>query len=194
MVSPTHGFITQMTGKLTTVRYKYVTIYADQACRLGYVNLQNPATAEETLKGKLAFELYAKGHNTAIKGYHAPLPPHIPTSEVGMNTSFPEGERVTTQDMEQNYSTPTEGRQGTLLPPQDQSDLIVPGSLQHKMGSNPSTQSHKKLKPQQIGQISNDWKTLSVSGIEEATIPGLTLLPKPSQVQPSAALIEAMMT
>jgi hypothetical protein len=33
MVSPTHGFIAQMTGKLTTTRYKYATIYVDQASR-----------------------------------------------------------------------------------------------------------------------------------------------------------------
>jgi hypothetical protein len=71
MVSPTHSFITQMTGKLTTARYKYATIYVDQASRLGYVHLQKSATAEETLKGKLAFELFAKGHNVTIKAYHA---------------------------------------------------------------------------------------------------------------------------
>jgi hypothetical protein len=43
MVSCTHGFIAQMTGKLTTVRYKYVTIYVGQASRLGYVHLQKSA-------------------------------------------------------------------------------------------------------------------------------------------------------
>jgi hypothetical protein len=71
MVSPTHDFIAQMTGKLTTVRYKYATIYINQASRLGYVHHQKSPTAEETLKGKLAFELFAKGHNITIKGYHA---------------------------------------------------------------------------------------------------------------------------
>jgi hypothetical protein len=71
MVSLTHGFIAQMTGKLTTARYKYATIYVDQSSHLGYVHLQKTATAEETLKGKLAFKLYAKGQNISIKGYHA---------------------------------------------------------------------------------------------------------------------------
>jgi hypothetical protein len=49
------------------------------------------------------------------------------------------------------------------------------------------------LKSHQIGQIKNDSKNPQGSGVE-ATIPGLTLPPKPSQVHPPAALIEAMMT
>ena len=71
MVSPTPGFIAQMTGKLTTQRYKYATIYVDQASHLSYVFLQKTATAEETLKGKQAWELYAREHGVIVKAYHA---------------------------------------------------------------------------------------------------------------------------
>ena len=53
MVSPTPGLIAQMTGILTKKRYKYATVYVDQATRLGYVYLQQSATAEETIKGKI---------------------------------------------------------------------------------------------------------------------------------------------
>jgi hypothetical protein len=59
MVSPTHGFIAQMTGILTTSRYKYATVYVNQGSHLGYTYLQKTASAEETIKGKIAFELYA---------------------------------------------------------------------------------------------------------------------------------------
>ena len=71
MVSPTAGFIAQMTGILTTKRYRYATIYVDQASRLGYVYLQKSATAEETIKGKIAFELYALTHGVKVQAYHA---------------------------------------------------------------------------------------------------------------------------
>ena len=71
MVSSTQGFIAQMTGILTTSRYKYATVYVDQGSRLGYVYLQKTASAEETIRGKIAFELYARSHGITIKGYHA---------------------------------------------------------------------------------------------------------------------------
>jgi hypothetical protein len=38
--SPTPGLITQMTGTLTTKRYKYATANVDQRSRFGYVHLQ----------------------------------------------------------------------------------------------------------------------------------------------------------
>jgi hypothetical protein len=71
MVSSTHGFVAQMTGILTKARYKYATVYVDQGSRLGYVYLQTTATAEETIKGKIAFELHAKSHGINIQSYHA---------------------------------------------------------------------------------------------------------------------------
>lgn len=48
LVSPTPGLIAQMTGFLTTKRYKYATVYVDQFSRLGFVYLQKTASAEET--------------------------------------------------------------------------------------------------------------------------------------------------
>ena len=70
MVSPTAGFIAQLTGILTKKRYKYATVYVDQATRFGYVHLQKTATAEETLQGKKAFEIIAKNSGISVKGYH----------------------------------------------------------------------------------------------------------------------------
>ena len=71
MVSSTHGFVAQMTGILTKARYKYATVYVDQGSRLGYTYLQKSATAEETIKGKIAFELFARSHGIKIQAYHA---------------------------------------------------------------------------------------------------------------------------
>ena len=56
MKSDTKGFVAQMTGRLTTSRYEYATVFVDQFSRLGYVHLQKTPTAEETLEGKRAFE------------------------------------------------------------------------------------------------------------------------------------------
>jgi hypothetical protein len=71
MVSPTPGLIAQMTGFLTTKRYKYATVYVDQFSRLGYVYLQKEATAEETLQGKEAFERYANDRGVHVQAYLA---------------------------------------------------------------------------------------------------------------------------
>jgi hypothetical protein len=56
MVSPIPGPIAQITGALTTQRYKYATVFVDQATRMGYVHLQKAASVEETLDAKEAFE------------------------------------------------------------------------------------------------------------------------------------------
>ena len=71
MVSPTPGLIAQMTGKLTTKRYKYATVFVDHFYRLSYVYLQKTATVEETLESKKAFESYAASHIVQILNYHA---------------------------------------------------------------------------------------------------------------------------
>jgi Reverse transcriptase (RNA-dependent DNA polymerase) len=71
LVSPTPGLIAQMTGFLTTKRYKYATVYVDQWSRLGYVYLQKTASAEETVEGKKAFEAMARRHGVRIENYHA---------------------------------------------------------------------------------------------------------------------------
>jgi hypothetical protein len=71
LVSPTPGLIAQMSGFLTMKRYKYATVYVDQASRLSFVWLQQGATADETLEGKEAFEQYAKERGVKIQAYHA---------------------------------------------------------------------------------------------------------------------------
>jgi hypothetical protein len=60
-----------MSGFLTMKRYKYATVYVDQASRLSFVWLQKTATAEETLEGKTAFEQYARDRGITIQAYHA---------------------------------------------------------------------------------------------------------------------------
>ena len=71
LVSPTPGLIAQMTGILTTKRYKYATIYVDHYSKLSYLYLQKTASVEETLQGKQAFESYAASHGVSIMNYHA---------------------------------------------------------------------------------------------------------------------------
>ena len=71
LVSPSPGLVAQLTGILTTKRYKYATVYADHASRLGYVFLQKTASADETLEGKLAFEKYAESRGVTVRNYHA---------------------------------------------------------------------------------------------------------------------------
>jgi hypothetical protein len=71
LVSPTPGLVAQMTGTLTTKRYRYATIYVDQATGLSYVYLQKTSTAEETIEGKAAFEKYAESRGISIHAYHA---------------------------------------------------------------------------------------------------------------------------
>ena len=71
MVSPTPGLIAQITGILTTKRYKYATVYVDQATRFGYTHLQKTATADETIEGKVAFEKILMDRGIKVKAYHA---------------------------------------------------------------------------------------------------------------------------
>lgn len=71
MVSPTPGLIAQTTGILTIKRYKYATVFVDQATRYGYVHLQKTATADETIEAKKAFEAKLATFGVLVKGYHA---------------------------------------------------------------------------------------------------------------------------
>ena len=71
LVSPTPGLVAQITGILTTKRYKYATVFVDQYSSLGYVYLQKTVTAEETILGKKAIEQYAAQRGVQIKAYHA---------------------------------------------------------------------------------------------------------------------------
>jgi hypothetical protein len=71
LVSPTPGLIAQMSGFLTTKRYKYATIYVDLYSRYGYVYLQSTASANETVEGKKAFEAHALRSGVRIENYQA---------------------------------------------------------------------------------------------------------------------------
>ena len=71
MVSPTPGLVSQRTGKFTTKRYKYATVFVDHVYRFSYIYLQKTATVEKTLEAKKAFESYAASHNVKILNYHA---------------------------------------------------------------------------------------------------------------------------
>ena len=71
MVSPSPGLVAQITGKITNKRYRYATIFVDQASRFGYIYLQKTATAEETIEGKQAFEHLLRSYGVSVKAYHA---------------------------------------------------------------------------------------------------------------------------
>ena len=71
MVSPVPGLIAQMVGFLMKQCYKYATVFVDQASRMGFVYLQKPCSAEETIKAKRAFEQYAENQGVRVQAYHA---------------------------------------------------------------------------------------------------------------------------
>ena len=71
MVSPVPGLIAQMVGFLTKQRYKYATVFVDQASRMGFVYLQKTCSAEETIEVKRAFEKYAANRGVMVQAYHA---------------------------------------------------------------------------------------------------------------------------
>ena len=71
MVSPVPGLIAQMVGFLTKQRYKYATVFVDQASRMGFVYLQKTCSAEETIEAKRAFEQYPENRGVRVQAYHA---------------------------------------------------------------------------------------------------------------------------
>jgi hypothetical protein len=71
LVFPTPGLIAQMTGFIAKQRYRYATVYVDQALGLSYVHLQKTALADETLESKVAFERFALNRGVIIMNYHA---------------------------------------------------------------------------------------------------------------------------
>ena len=71
MVLSTPSLVAQMTGILTKKRYKYLTVYIDQASKMGFTYLQKTASAEETLQSKRAFEAFSANRGVVIKSYHA---------------------------------------------------------------------------------------------------------------------------
>jgi hypothetical protein len=70
METSTPGLVAQISGSLTTKRYRCATVFVDQGSRLGYVHLQKTSTAEETLEAKAAWEAFARTHGVEIKAYH----------------------------------------------------------------------------------------------------------------------------
>ena len=71
MVSPVPGLIAQMVGFLMKQRYKYATVFVDQASCMGFVYLQKTCSAEETIEAKRAFEQYAENRGVRVQAYHA---------------------------------------------------------------------------------------------------------------------------
>lgn len=67
LVSPTPGLIAQLTGRLTTQRYKCATAFVDQHSGMGCTYLQRTAMAEETIKAKKAFEAFAATHGVQLE-------------------------------------------------------------------------------------------------------------------------------
>ena len=101
--SPTPGLLAQMTGKLTTKRYKYATVYVDQRSRFGYVYLQKTSSAEETIEGKNAFESYARRHGVTIQSYLADNGICIQSQHVGRRVQE-EGPRLNIRGRERTPS------------------------------------------------------------------------------------------
>ena len=71
LVSPTPGLVAQMTGRLTTKRYRHATVFVDQYSGLGYIYPQKTATAEETVEAKKSFEDYCESQGVQVRAYHA---------------------------------------------------------------------------------------------------------------------------
>jgi hypothetical protein len=71
MESTTPGFIGQLKGTLTTLWYRYTTIFVDMYSIYTYIYLHAKLTSEETVKAKVAFETQAKTYGVTIQQYHA---------------------------------------------------------------------------------------------------------------------------
>ena len=69
--SPTPGFIAQLTGMLTTKRYRYATVFVDAFSSRGYVYLQKTQSADETMEAKKAFERECSKDGVRVQHYHA---------------------------------------------------------------------------------------------------------------------------
>jgi hypothetical protein len=60
------GFLAQITGSLTRNRIVGSSVYVDHASDLSYICHHTSMSSKETLKGKEAFEQYAKSHDHQI--------------------------------------------------------------------------------------------------------------------------------
>ena len=64
-------FIAQLKGKLTTQRYRYVTVFMDQHSQYTYIYLQQAITSAKTIQAKYSFECMAEDMGVCIHHYHA---------------------------------------------------------------------------------------------------------------------------
>ena len=71
MVSSTPGYVAQLRGRATKLRYRVATVFVDHYSGLSYVALQYGATAEETILAKRKFEEFAQMHGVRVQHYHA---------------------------------------------------------------------------------------------------------------------------
>jgi hypothetical protein len=71
MISMQMGLVAQLKGKLTTQRYKAVTVFVEHFAGLCYIHMMTNTSSDETIKAKLAFEQFAANHFVKIKHYHA---------------------------------------------------------------------------------------------------------------------------
>ena len=71
LVSPTPGFISQMTGRLPTKRYNYATVFVEQSSKLGYIYIQETNNPLKTLEAKKSFQQHSMDRGVVIKAYHA---------------------------------------------------------------------------------------------------------------------------
>ena len=71
LISPSPRLIAQMTGFLSTKRYKRATVYVCQYSKLSYVHLQKSNSGKDTVEGKRTFEQFADDKGVVIRGYCA---------------------------------------------------------------------------------------------------------------------------
>ena len=71
LVSSTPGLIAQLSGKLTTQRYKYATVYIDHYSCYCFVHMQKTASVQETLEGNVLFKQLCANQGIHIQAYHA---------------------------------------------------------------------------------------------------------------------------
>jgi hypothetical protein len=71
LVSTTPGYVPQLRGIPTRLRYRVATVFVDQYSDLSFVVNQYSASAEETILAKRKFEEFATRHGVQVKHYHA---------------------------------------------------------------------------------------------------------------------------
>jgi hypothetical protein len=65
------GKVAQLEGILTKRMYTCAIVFMDHFSRLGYLNMQQQLTSNETVEAKYAFEAFSRSQGVTIKHYHA---------------------------------------------------------------------------------------------------------------------------